>query len=100
MADQAVIDAGKNFINADPVLGSVIVILMVVVASLVFSIKGLLKENAEAKRAHLADVKEYAAAKEAFRSVIEAHTNTMKGQIDVLREVRSEVALLRERGRA
>ena len=86
MPEQSVIDAGKNFMDADPILGSIIVILMAVIAFLTYWIKGLLKESAEAKKSHLDDVKEYAAAKEAFRSVIEANTETMRTMIEVVRE--------------
>lgn len=93
MNEQTVIDASRNLMDADPVLGSLIIILMGVVAAQVFWIKAILKEKDARTDLHLEDVRKYAAENEATRSIISANTaqitantETMKTMIEVFRE--------------
>lgn len=92
-ADQSVIDAGRTLMDADPVLGSMIVLLMAVVGYLTYWIRNILKEKDERLDAHLEDVRKYAAETEATRSIISANTaqitantETTKIMIEVFKE--------------
>lgn len=96
MDEQTVIDAGKNLMSADPVWGSAVVILMAAITFLIFWIKGLLRENSDAKNAHLEDVRKYAAENEAVRSIIGANTEQIRANTDTMRTL---VEIVRERVR-
>lgn len=93
MTEQSVVDAGQNFINADPVLGSIIVVLMIVIAALFLWIKAVLKEKDEKQLAHLDDVRKFTSEVVENRVVVAANTDqlrtnteTMKTMIEIFRE--------------
>lgn len=85
--DDQVIAAGKNFIDADPILGSIIVVLMFVVASLILWIKSILKDKDVRTDLHMADVRKFAADTEAFKNVISTNSEQLRNNTETVKMI-------------
>jgi len=84
MADP-VIEATQRFVNADPILGSVIAVLMVACGFLVHWVKSLITELAEARREHLDDARKFATDSATSTSVIAANTEQTRASAEATR---------------
>jgi len=103
MADP-VLDATQRFVNADPILGSVIAVLMVACAFLVHWVKSLLSELAAARREHLEDARKFATDSAASNAVITANTEQTRAAAEAIRTLaqmthtQNEIVRERQRG--
>jgi len=86
MPDASLVDASSAFINADPILGSVVVVLMVVTAWVARQWLAALKSVDAEKDARLADAKEYAASGEAMRNAMQSNTSAIQSILEVVRD--------------
>lgn len=78
MNDTSLISAGKSLMDYDPLLGSLLVIMMAAIVAMFFWAKSILKEKSEAQLAHLEDVRRFASESEATRSIVSANTEQIR----------------------
>jgi hypothetical protein len=93
MPPDQIAEAARNFTDADPVLGSVIAVLMLVIGFLVHWLRSCLGDVAAANKAHLEDVRKFAAENVAMRQIVDTNSEqtraaaeTMRTMIEVIRE--------------
>lgn len=95
MADP-VLDATQRFVNADPILGSVIAVLIVVCGFMTHWVKSLLAELAAARREHLEDAKRFATDSATSNAVITANTEQTRASAEAIRTMAQASQTLNE----
>lgn len=94
MDGDTIVKAGENIMRHDPLLGSLLILLMAVIVALFLWAKSILKDKTSAHQAHLEDVRKYASETEAVRSVIVTNTDQLRANTDATRSLNE---LVRER---
>lgn len=97
MNEQSVIDAGRNIMGYDPLLGSLLVIALAGIVALFLNLNRLHKEKAACQQAHLEDVRKFVLETEVTRSVVAANTEQLRSNTEATVKLGD---LVRERLRA
>lgn len=82
MNEQSVIDAGRNIMTYDPLLGSLLVLALAAIVVLFLQVRSVLREKSECQQAHLEDVRKFAAESENTRSIIGANTEQLRANTE------------------
>ena len=90
LPDETVTKAADAFLNADPVLGAVIVVLLAVVVYLGKMLKDTLKAVNDEKDKRLDDAKAYSKDAETTRNQLAANTNAIASNTAVMQSVLSD----------
>lgn len=78
MNENTLIEAGKSIIDYDPILGSLLVIMMAAIVALFLWARSILKEKSDVQRSHLEDVRKFAAESESTRTIVNANTEQIR----------------------
>lgn len=96
MNEQSVIDAGKNIMSYDPLLGSLLILALAGIVFLFLQMKSVLKEKSACQQAHLEDVRKFAAESETTRTIIGANTDQLRANTEATSRL---IEFVRERMR-
>lgn len=97
MNEQTVIDAGKNIMSYDPLLGSLLILAIAGIVAVFLWARSILKEKSAVQTAHLEDVRKFVLETEVTRSVVAANTEQLRSNTEATVKLGD---LVRERLRA
>lgn len=82
MNEQSVIDAGRNIMTYDPLLGSLLILSLAGTVALFMWARSILKEKSVCQTAHLEDVRRFASETETTRSIVAANTEQLRSNTE------------------